>query len=51
MAQAKTELSAMQLCQGQHMTCNENKLKIMSKGTQMEHATKISFILGSNIRL
>ena len=37
--------------QGQHMTCNENKLKIMSKGTKMEHTTKIGFILGPNVRL
>ena len=33
------------------MTHNEIKLKIVSKGTKMEHTTKTEFILGPNIRL
>ena len=51
MVQVKAESSAMQLCQGQHMKNNKNKLKIMSKGTKMEHTTKTGFILGPNVRL
>ena len=43
MVQVKTGLSAMQLHQGQHKMCNENKLKTMSKGTKMEHTTKTGF--------
>ena len=41
----------MKLNQGQHKTCDENKLKIMSKGTKMEHATKTAFILCPNVGL
>ena len=39
----------MQLHQGQHVTCNENKLQIISKGTSVEHTTKTGFVLGPNI--
>ena len=51
MMQVKTRLIAMQLCQGHHKMCDENNLKIVSKGTKMEHTTKKGFILGPNIRL
>ena len=38
--QVKTGLNAMKWHQGQNTMCNENNLKIMSKGTKMECTNK-----------
>ena len=48
MTKVKTGLSTIKLYQGQNKICDEKKLKIKTKVTNMEHANKTGFIIVPN---
>ena len=48
MLKVKTGLSTIKLYEGKNAMCDEKKLKIKSKLTNMEHANKTGFVIGTN---